>query len=313
MGLLNGKVAIVTGAGHGIGRGHALELAAQGATVVVNDLGSSVTGEGAGRDADLTVAIIEERGGTAVANYDDIADFDGAAGVVNQAVDTYGKLDILVNNAGIVRDAMVFNLSEADWDAVIRVHLKGTFAPTHHAANHWRARHKAGEAVTGRIINTTSGAGLSGNVGQASYTAAKAGIVGFTLTCSLELARLGVTVNCIAPGGATRIERDHPRVRGAEGTGPVRGIRRARPVDELAGRRLARERRSRARHRTSASRDRRNVDPDGGLALRTHAPERGHALGRHEGRPADQRAPLPLTRARPSGLIARPSGARRSI
>jgi NAD(P)-dependent dehydrogenase (short-subunit alcohol dehydrogenase family) len=210
VGILNGKVAIVTGAGHGIGRGHALELAAQGASVVVNDLGSSVKGEGAGRDADLTVAIIEDRGGHAVANYDDIADFAAAERVVGQAVDTYGKLDILVNNAGIVRDAMVFNLSEDDWDAVIRVHLKGTFAPTHHAAAHWRARHKAGEPVAGRIINTTSGAGLSGNVGQASYTAAKAGIVGFTLTCSLELARLGVTVNCIAPGGTTRISETIP-------------------------------------------------------------------------------------------------------
>jgi NAD(P)-dependent dehydrogenase (short-subunit alcohol dehydrogenase family) len=205
VGILDGKVAIVTGAGHGIGRGHALELAAQGASVVVNDLGSSVRGEGEGHDADLTVALIKARGGNAVANYDDIADFAGAQRLIDQAVDHYGTFDILVNNAGIVRDAMVFNMTEADWDAVIRVHLKGTFAPTHHAAAYWRARHKAGEPVAGRIINTTSGAGLFGNVGQANYTAAKAGIVGFTLTCSLELARIGVTVNCIAPGGTTRI------------------------------------------------------------------------------------------------------------
>jgi NAD(P)-dependent dehydrogenase (short-subunit alcohol dehydrogenase family) len=205
VGILEGKVAIVTGAGHGIGRGHALELASQGASVVVNDLGSNVRGEGAGTDADATVDLIQQRGGEAVANYDDVADFDGAERVIRQAVDRFGKLDILVNNAGIVRDAMVFNMTEADWDAVIRVHLKGTYAPTHHAARYWRERSKAGEPVAGRIINTTSGAGLFGNVGQANYTAAKAGIVGFTLTCSLELARLGVTVNCIAPGGTTRI------------------------------------------------------------------------------------------------------------
>jgi NAD(P)-dependent dehydrogenase (short-subunit alcohol dehydrogenase family) len=145
-----------------------------------------------------------------MADYEDVADFEGAGRMINHAIDAYGRLDILVNNAGIVRDAMVFNMTEADWDAVIRVHLKGTFAPTHHAARYWRERHKAGEAVAGRIINTTSGAGLSGNVGQANYTAAKAGIVGLTLTCSLELARYGVTVNCIAPGGSTRISQTVP-------------------------------------------------------------------------------------------------------
>ncbi len=210
MGILEGKVAIVTGAAHGIGRGHALELAAQGAKVVVNDLGGAVDGGGASRAADLTVELIRARGGTAVADYEDVADFDGAERMVQHAIDAFGPLDILVNNAGIVRDAMIFNMTEADWDAVIRVHLKGTFAPTHHAAKHWRARSKAGERVAGRVINTTSGAGLSGNVGQANYTAAKAGIVGFTLTTSVELARIGVTVNCIAPGGATRITSTVP-------------------------------------------------------------------------------------------------------
>jgi NAD(P)-dependent dehydrogenase (short-subunit alcohol dehydrogenase family) len=210
MGLLAGQVAIVTGAAHGIGRGHALELAAQGAKVVVNDLGGSVSGEGASREADLTVNLIRERGGTAVANYDDVSDFEGAGRMIAQSIDEFGKLDILVNNAGIVRDAMVFNMTEAAWDAVIRVHLKGTFAPTHHAAKYWRERAKAGEHVAGRIINTTSGAGLQGNVGQANYAAAKMGIVGFTLTCSLELARIGVTANCIAPGGATRISATVP-------------------------------------------------------------------------------------------------------
>jgi NAD(P)-dependent dehydrogenase (short-subunit alcohol dehydrogenase family) len=210
MGLLDGKVAIVTGAAHGIGRGHALELAAQGASVVVNDLGGAVDGSGASRAADLTVDLIRARGGTAVADYEDVADFAGAERMIAHAVDAFGRLDVLVNNAGIVRDAMVFNMTEEDWDSVVRVHLKGTFAPTHHAARHWRARVKAGERVSGRIINTTSGAGLLGNVGQANYTAAKAGIVGLTLTTSIELARLGVTVNCIAPGGATRISATVP-------------------------------------------------------------------------------------------------------
>jgi NAD(P)-dependent dehydrogenase (short-subunit alcohol dehydrogenase family) len=210
--MLEGKVAIVTGAGHGIGRGHALELAAHGAAVVVNDLGGSVSGEGSGRDADLTVALIGERGGEAVANYGDVADFAAAEGMVRQAVESYGRLDILVNNAGIVRDGMLFNMEEEDFDAVVRVHLRGTFAPTRHAAAHWRARAKESGPVHGRVINTTSGAGLFGNVGQTNYGAAKAGIVGFTLTASLELARLGVTVNCIAPGGTTRIMGTIPGV-----------------------------------------------------------------------------------------------------
>jgi NAD(P)-dependent dehydrogenase (short-subunit alcohol dehydrogenase family) len=210
MGLLDGKVAIVTGAAHGIGRGHALELAAQGASVVVNDLGGSVGGEGASRAADGTVDVIRARGGTAVADYEDVADHAAAGRMVDHAVTEYGRLDILVTNAGIVRDAMISNLGEADWDAVVRVHLKGTYGPCHHAARHWRERAKAGEPVAGRIITTTSGAGLSGNVGQSAYTAAKMGIVGLTLTLSLELARYGVTVNCIAPGGATRISATIP-------------------------------------------------------------------------------------------------------
>jgi NAD(P)-dependent dehydrogenase (short-subunit alcohol dehydrogenase family) len=205
MGLLDGKVAIVTGAGHGIGRGHALELAAQGATVVVNDLGTSVHGEGRGRDADLTVGLITERGGAATADYSDVADFDAAGAMVQSAIDTHGKLDILVNNAGIVRDSMLFSMDEAAFDSVMRVHVKGTFAPMRHAAEYWRGLAKAGTPLAGRIINTTSGAGLFGNVGQTNYAGAKAAIVGMTLTASIELSRIGVTVNCIAPGGATRI------------------------------------------------------------------------------------------------------------
>jgi NAD(P)-dependent dehydrogenase (short-subunit alcohol dehydrogenase family) len=211
MGLLDGRVAIVTGAGHGIGRGHALELSKEGALVVVNDLGASLQGEGAGRDADLTVNLIEERGGKAVANYEDIADFEGAGRMIEQAVDVFGRLDIVVNNAGIARDATIWGITEDDWDKVIRVHLKGTFAPTHHAVNHWRRLNKAGEDVsTGRVINTTSGAGLVGNFGQANYTAAKAGIAAFTQTVSLEVFKMGITVNAIGPAGATRMAASIP-------------------------------------------------------------------------------------------------------
>jgi NAD(P)-dependent dehydrogenase (short-subunit alcohol dehydrogenase family) len=168
VGLLDGKVAIVTGAGHGIGRGHAMELARQGARVVVNDLGGGVHGEGSGRDADLTVDLITKAGGDAVANYDDVADFAAAERMIGQAVEHYGRLDILVNNAGIVRDSILHKMGEDDWDAVIRVHLKGTFSGMRHAAAHWRQQAKAGERVAGRIINTTSGAGLFGNIGQAT-------------------------------------------------------------------------------------------------------------------------------------------------
>jgi NAD(P)-dependent dehydrogenase (short-subunit alcohol dehydrogenase family) len=211
MGLLDGKIAIVTGAGHGIGRGHALELAKEGAKVLVNDLGSTLSGEGEGKDADLTVDLIRSRGGEAVGNYDDVADFEGAARMINQAVEEFGRLDILVNNAGIARDATIWKMTEQDWDSVIRVHLKGTFAPTHHAVNYWRDRSKAGEDVSsGRVINTTSGAGLTGNFGQANYTAAKAGIAAFTQTVSLEVFKMGVTVNCIGPAGATRMAASIP-------------------------------------------------------------------------------------------------------
>jgi NAD(P)-dependent dehydrogenase (short-subunit alcohol dehydrogenase family) len=210
MGLLDGKVAIVTGAGHGIGRGHAMELARHGAKVVVNDLGGSVDGEGTSKDADLTVKIIESRGGVAVASYEDVADHEGAGRMISQAVDTWGKLDILVNNAGIVRDGAIWNMTSTDFDAVLRVHVKGTWSPSHWAARHWRARSQAGERFTGRIINTTSGAGLVGNFGQTSYATAKAAVAGLTQTLSLELYKMGVTVNAIGPAGATRITATMP-------------------------------------------------------------------------------------------------------
>jgi NAD(P)-dependent dehydrogenase (short-subunit alcohol dehydrogenase family) len=211
MGLLDDKVALVTGAGHGIGRGHALELAKHGAKVVVNDLGGSVRGEGQDQAADETVALIEKAGGTAVADYGDVSDHAEAAAMVQRAVTEFGQLDVLVNNAGIVRDAVIWNMVDTDFDAVIRVHLKGTWSTCHHAAVHWRGRAKSGEAdVRGRIINTTSGAGLGGNFGQSSYAAAKAGIVGLTQTLALELHKIGVTVNAVGPSGLTRITATMP-------------------------------------------------------------------------------------------------------
>jgi NAD(P)-dependent dehydrogenase (short-subunit alcohol dehydrogenase family) len=206
VGLLEGKVAIVTGAGHGIGRGEALELARQGAAVLVNDVGGSVHGEGADkRPAEEVAEVIRAKGGRAGANYDDVADFSGAKNLVQQALSEFGRLDIVVNNAGIVRDAMLFSMSEEDFDAVVRVHLKGTFAVTHHAANYWRDESKAGRQPRAAIVNTVSSAGLQGNVGQANYGAAKAGIAALTIITSLELARYGVRANAVAPGGMTRI------------------------------------------------------------------------------------------------------------
>jgi len=211
MGMLDGKVAIVTGAGHGIGRGHAMELAKHGATVIVNDLGGSVTGEGAGRDADLTVDIIKARGGQAAPNYADVSDNDRAGEMIAQAVNDFGRLDILVNNAGIVRDGSIFNMSVDDFDAVLKVHLRGTWIPCKHAALHWRALNKdTGQKVNGRIINTVSGAGLTGNFGQSNYAPAKAAIASLTQTLSLELYKMGVTVNAVGPAAATRITGTMP-------------------------------------------------------------------------------------------------------
>jgi NAD(P)-dependent dehydrogenase (short-subunit alcohol dehydrogenase family) len=216
--LCEGRVCIVTGAGRGIGREHALMLARHGAKVVVNDLGSEADGTGAAAGpAHDVVAEIEAFGGAAVANADDVSDFVGAKAMVDQAIDTYGRLDVLVNNAGILRDRMLVNMTETEWDAVIKVHLKGTYAPSHHAAAYWRARSKAGDDVDGRIINTSSSSGIYGNVGQSNYGAAKAGIASFTIIVAKELARYGVTVNGVAPGALTRLtENLRPGERTAE-------------------------------------------------------------------------------------------------
>ena len=208
-GICDGRIVIVTGAARGIGREHALAFAREGARVVVNDLG--VARDGTGEDTSPAREVVDEivaAGGDAVANADDIADWEGAKRLVETAIDTYGGLDVLVNNAGFLRDRMVFTTSEEEWDAVIRVHLKGHFATTRHATEWWRNRAKAGSPVDGRIVNTSSGAGLMGAVGQGVYAAAKAGIAALTLVEAAEMGRYGVTANAIAPAARTRMTEE---------------------------------------------------------------------------------------------------------
>ena len=208
-GLCKDRVVIVTGGARGIGREHCLEFARQGAKVVVNDLGSERTGEGRSSEpAEALAKEIRAMGGEAVSNGDDVSDWDGAKRMVDQAISTFGGLDVLVSNAGILRDRMLTNMTIDEWDAVIKVHLRGTFCPAHHAANYWRAQVKAGKTVDARIINTTSVSGLLGNQGQCNYGAAKAGIAAFTITSAMELARYGITVNAISPGALTRMTED---------------------------------------------------------------------------------------------------------
>ena len=219
-GICEGRVVVVSGAGRGIGREHALEFARQGAKVVVNDLGVAVDGThpSSGPAADV-VEEIRALGGDAVANSDDASDVEGAARMVRTAIDTFGHFDTLVNNAGIFRDRMLVNMTADEWDAVIRVHLRGTFAPTHAAVTYWRERSKAGVDNDARIVNTTSPSGIYGNVGQINYGTAKAGIAAFTVIAAMELDRYGVTVNAIAPGALTRMtqgvgmgpQRDEPQ------------------------------------------------------------------------------------------------------
>jgi NAD(P)-dependent dehydrogenase (short-subunit alcohol dehydrogenase family) len=207
--MCEGRVCIVTGAGRGLGREYARLLAANGAQVVVNDLGGDRDGTGA--DAGPAQQVVDEisaSGGAAVANTDDISSWEGAEKLVQQAIDTFGRLDVLVNNAGILRDRMIFSMTEEEWDAVIRVHLKGTFAPSRHAAAYWREQSKAGATVDARLVNTTSVSGLYSNVGQTNYGAAKAGIATLTQIAAQELSRYGVTVNAIAPGALTRLTGD---------------------------------------------------------------------------------------------------------
>jgi NAD(P)-dependent dehydrogenase (short-subunit alcohol dehydrogenase family) len=211
--LCEGRVAIVTGAGRGIGREHALSLAAHGARVVVNDLGGNIDGSGGDRTlAEQVVDEIKGMGGEAVANGDSVSSWEGAQRLINAAIETFGDLHVVINNAGILRDRVLVNMTEEEWDAVINVHLKGTFAPSRWAAAYWREQSKAGKAVDGRIINTTSVSGIYGNPGQTNYGAAKAGIAAFTNIAALELSRYGVTVNAVGPVALTRM---------TEGLGPA--------------------------------------------------------------------------------------------
>jgi NAD(P)-dependent dehydrogenase (short-subunit alcohol dehydrogenase family) len=209
MGLCEGRVVIVTGAGRGIGRGEALAFAQEGAAVVVNDVGGAR--DGSGRDQSLALAVVKEieaTGGQAIASGDDVSDFDSAGRLVSAAVDHFGRLDVVVNNAGILRDRMLVNMTIDEWDAVIRVHLRSTFSISHHAAKYWRELAKSGADVDARIINTSSSSGIYGNVGQTNYGAAKAGIAAFTVIAAMELGRYGVTVNAIAPEALTRMTED---------------------------------------------------------------------------------------------------------
>jgi NAD(P)-dependent dehydrogenase (short-subunit alcohol dehydrogenase family) len=211
MGALDGRIAIITGAGRGIGREHALLFAAEGAKVVVNDFGGALDGSAStATPAEEVVEEIKAMGGEAVANHDNVADWQGGARLVQCAIDTFGDLHVLVNNAGILRDRVLVNLSEDDWDAVINVHLKGHFVPTRHAATYWREQAKAGQTVKACVISTSSTSGLLGNVGQTNYGAAKAGIAAFTLIIAEELGRYGVRANAIAPAARTRMTESTP-------------------------------------------------------------------------------------------------------
>lgn len=213
MGQLEGRVAVITGAGRGIGREHAILLASEGAKVVVNDMGSSTDGSGHDRTAAQDVVDeIRSSGGDAVANDDNVADWEGAQRLINTAIESFGDLHVLVNNAGILRDRLLANMTEAEWDAVVDVHLKGHFAPTRWAATYWREQHRTGGPVNASIVNTASAAGLCGNFGQANYAAAKAGIAAFTIVTAMELGEYGVRANCVAPVARTRLLLQTPGI-----------------------------------------------------------------------------------------------------
>ena len=211
MGTLDGRVVIITGAGRGIGREHALFFASEGAKVVVNDLGGDIHGEGADRaPAQQVVDEIVGLGGEAVANTDSVSDFDGAKRLIDQAVESFGDLHVLVNNAGILRDRVLVNMTESEWDAIMDVHLKGHFCPTRHAAAYWREQTKAGKEVRASVIHTSSTSGVLGNAGQTNYGAAKAGIAAFSTICAMELGRYGVRSNAITPMARTRLTEQTP-------------------------------------------------------------------------------------------------------
>ena len=289
--LCEGRICIVTGGARGIGRQHALMLAEHGAKVVVNDFGGERDGTGGDPGpANEVVDEITAAGGEAVANSADVSDFAAAGALVQQAIDTYGGLDVVVSNAGILRDRMLFSMTEEEWDAVIRVHLKGTFAPARHAAGYWRERAKAGETNDARLITTTSVSGLYGNMGQTNYGAAKAGIAAMTLIAADELARYGVTANSIAPGALTRMTEDLGIAdENRDGDGPAldRPDRHVAGVDGV-----------RRRHRPGHRVDRLGDGDRRGLAPR---PGDDEAAGR-----ARPTSPASSSRCSPTPTAARP-------
>ena len=308
--LVEGKVAIITGAGRGLGREHALLLADHGAKVLVNDLGATGAGLGADEGPAHEVAeLIRSRGGEALVNGSDVADFAAAGEMVQQAIDAWGQVDILINNAGFLRDRMIFSMEEDDWDAVINVHLKGHFCPTRHVTAHWRARTKAGEEdLDARIINTASPSGLYGNVGQSNYGAAKAGIAALTTVWALELARMGVTVNCLAPTAMTRLVMD---VMGGEDavSDEMKESMAPRWISALGG--VAVQRRGPQRDRSGLRHPRRPHPDRRGMARRPgrgepRRPDRARAGDRQaHGRGPSQQRPLRRGRRRPRPPLPR--------
>ena len=248
MGALEGRVAIITGAGRGIGREHALLFAAEGAKVVINDLGAANDGSGADvTPAEEVAAEIRAQGGEAISNGDDVADWEGAQRLINAAIATFGTLDILVNNAGILRDRVIVNMTEQEWDDVIAVHLKGHFAPTRWAAAYWREEHKAGRGRRRNLVHTSSTSGLFSNPGQSNYGAAKSGIATFSQIAAKELTRYDVVSNCIAPGARTRLTLATPGL--GEIIAAKEGLRRVGPRQRLAARRLPQQRSVRVHRR----------------------------------------------------------------
>ena len=286
MGICDGRVVVITGAGRGIGREHAIAFAREGAKIVVNDLGGEMDGSGSSTGpAGEVVDEIRGMGGEAIANGDDVSDYDGAGRLVQAAIDHFGTIDVLVNNAGILRDRMLVNMTIEEWDAVIKVHLRGTFCPTRHAVEYWRNRTKAGDSNDARIINTTSPSGIYGNVGQTNYGAAKAGIASFTIIAGMELERYGVTVNAIAPAALTRMT-ENLGMADAVGRPEAGPVRRARPGQHRAARRVAGQPRVEGHHRPRLQRHGRQHQRRRGLGGRA-GPGQARPLGAGRARQGD--------------------------